>query len=286
MKKVILLLAVLMISTVFAGCNHGNNGNKSTNPNQSTTPILPEVNPEYSGPANPSQKDMLRIVLLKEGDKEFNATEEIELNLYTGIRAVVKNYKNEIIKVDNKKFKFEVTDKKDSVFTYPNDESGPNPEFPPTNGSFLIIGKRETSGVVLKITHPKAFYTKKQIFNIKKIDHTWDSEYKGEGKSLSPTNQDEGFFSEEVILKFKDNRYDLYEKTFINLTYKGKKLHFPISDGSRRGTFRIEGNKLMLDNKFIFKIEKTGDSIKLIEKPDHPTPFTYEIKHIHGSALF
>lgn len=283
MKKVILLLAVLMISTVFVGCNHGN---KSTNPNQSTTPILPEVNPEYSGPANPSQKDMLRIVLLKEGDKEFNATEELELNLGTFIKAVVKNHKNEIVNVDNKKFKFEVTDKKDSVFTYPNDESGPNPEFPPSNGYFLITGKKEVSGVKIKVTHPDVYYIKQQIFNVKKIDQTWDSEYQGTGKFLSPDNQHEGFFLEKVILRFKDNRYDFYEKGFIDLTYNGKKLHFPVFDGSRRGTFRIEGDKLILNDNFTLEIEKTGDSIKLIEKPDHPHPFTHEIKHIHGSVLF
>ena len=289
MKKVIfLLLAVLIISTVFVGCDHGNNGNKSTNPNQSTAPLLPEINPEYIGAATPQQQQegVLRIVLVKEDDTEFNATEELELNLGTFIKAVVKNHKNKIVEVDDTRFKFEVTDKKDSVFTFPNDESGPNPEFLSIDNYFLITGKKEVSGVKIKVSHPNVYYLQQQIFNIKKIDHTWDSEYKGEGKSLSPTNQNEGFFSEEVILKFKDNRYDLYEKTFINLTYKGKKLNFTINNGSRRGTFRIEGNKLMLDNKFIFKIEKTGDSIKLIEKPNRPHPFTYEIKHKQGSTLF
>ena len=288
MKKVILLLlAVLLISTVFMGCDHGN---KSTNPNQSTTPVLPEVNPEYLGPANPSKEDMLRIVLVKEDGTELNATEKLELDLCMLVGVVVKNRKNEIIKVDDKKFKFEVTDKKDSVFTFPNDKSGPNPEIPPVRGDCLITGKKEVSGVKIKVSHPNVYYLKQQIFNVKKIDHTWDSEYKGTGKSLSPTNQNEGFFSEEIILKFKDNKYDLYEKTFINLTYKGKKLNFPIFDGSRRGTFKKQENKLILGNS-TYKIEKTEDGIKLIEGPNingmnSPTPFTYEIKHVQGSVLF
>ena len=289
-KAIFLLLAVLMISTVFVGCDHGN---KSSNLNKPTVPDLPEVspenqneNPEYSGPANPSQEDMLRIVLLKEDGTEFNATEEIELNLSTDIQVAVKNYKNENVLVDYKKFKFEVTDKKDSVFLFPNAETGSDPEWLPTGNWFAIIGKEEVSGVKIKVSHPKVFYTKKQIFNVKKIDHTWDSEYQGTGESLLPENQDEGLFSRKVILRFKDNIYDLCEKIFINITYKGKKIRLTVHDGSRRGQFRIEGNKLMLNNDIIFEIEKTGDSIKLIEQPSHPYPFTYEIKHIQGSALF
>lgn len=290
MKKVILLLAVLMISTVFLGCDHGS---KSTNPNQSTAPVLPEVNPEYIGAATPQQQQegVLRIVLVKEDDTEFNATEELELNLGTFIKAVVKNHKNKIVEVDDTRFKFEVIDKKDSVFTFPNDESGPNPEWYSTGNQFMITGKKEVSGVKIKVSHPNVYYLQQQIFNVKKIDHTWDSEYKGEGKSLSPTNQNEGFFSEEVILKFKDNIYDLCDKTFISITYKGKKIHVTIYDGSRRGTFEIKENKLILDNYSIFKIEKTEGNIKLIEGPDingmnNPNPFIYEIKHIHGSNLF
>lgn len=289
MKKVILLLAVLMISTLFLGCDHGN---KSTNPNQSTAPLLPEINPEYIGAATPQQQQegVLRIVLVKEDDTEFNATEELELNLGTFIKAVVKNHKNEIVNVDDTRFKFEVTDKKDSVFVFPNDESGPNPEWYSTGNQFMITGKKEVSGVKIKVSHPNVYYLQQQIFNVKKIDHTWDSEYKGEGKSLSPTNQNEGFFSEEVILKFKDNIYDLCDKTFISITYKGKKIHVTIYDGSRRGTFKIQENKLILDN-CTYKIEKTEGNIKLIEGPDingmnNPNPFIYEIKHIHGSNLF
>lgn len=291
MKKVIfLLLAVLLISTAFVGCDHGNNGNKSTNPNQSTTPILPEVNPEYSGPANPSQKDMLRIVLLKEGDTEFNATEELELNLGTFIKAVVKNHKNEIVNVDDTRFKFEVTDKKDSVFTFPNDESGPNPEWWPTGNSFMITGKKEVSGVKIKVSHPNVQYLQQQIFNVKKIDHTWDSEYKGAGKSLNINN--EGFISQNTIFKFKDNNYEKYEKVFIKRKNNGKEITMLIHDGSRRGTFKIEGNKVIFDNKFSFKITKNGENIKLdedlktIQNQTINWPFIYQIYKTKGNSIF
>lgn len=302
MKKVIfLLLAVLIISTVFVGCDHGNNGNKSANLNQSTDdpdPALPEVNPEYSGIANPAPENILKIGLLNPNNinesfdiDELNATEEIELNLKTVISIVVTNSKGNTVEVDKSKFKFEVIDKKDSVFTLPNDES--NLEFLSVGGGFFIItGKEEVSGVKIKVSHPDVYYIKQQIFNVKKIDHTWDSDYQGSGKSLLPENSNEGFFSEKVIFKFKGNRYDLYDKTFVDITYKGKKIHFTLSDGSRRGTFKIEENKLILDDSEVFKIEKTGDNIKLIEqsyymdgKPNSH-PFTYEIKHTQGSTLF
>lgn len=290
MKKVtFLLLTILLISTVFVGCDHGN---KSSNLNKPTVQDLPEVNPEYSGSANPSQEDILRIVLLKEDGTELNATEDIELDLGTFIKAVVKNHKNEVVNVDDTdtRFKFEVTDKKDSVFTFPNDESGPNPELYSTQNLFTITGKKEASGVVLKVTHPKAFYTKKQIFNIKKIDRMWDSEYNGDGESLNAKN--EGFISQNTIFKFKDNNYEVYEKMFIKRKLNGKEIKMLIFDGLRRGHFKIQGSKLILDNKHSFKIVKSETSIKLAEDSVYLDgsmvnwPFTYRINKTKGNPIF
>lgn len=276
MKKVVfLLLAVLMISTVFLGCDHKHH-NKPIEP---INPLLPEVNPEYLGPANPPQEEILRIFLLKEDGSELNDTNEIEFNIVTGIKAIVKNHKNEVIDVDIQKFKFEIIDKKEAVFTFPNDETNLNSEIYTTGNFFMITGKKNVSGVMLKVTHPKVLYAKKQMFNIKKTENMWDSVYEGKGESLN--DQNEGYICETAIFKFKDNKYELYEKQFIKRKYKGKDIKILVKDGSVRGYFEIKGSKLILDNKYLFEITKSGTDIKLALGI-----FTYQINQTKGKPIF